>query len=387
MATLERPAGHRVQDVAARTVPIEAAPATGLAPTGEPSSETGGASAAQAVTGEAPAVTGEAAETVAARASQSVALPPVGPLPRPAFRIYFPAAASAGAPPLAGPFPLVIFAHGQRDPDADHHPDDPDPDRDYQRWGGVLHLLARTGIVVASVQMAGTLAADPDAVEEAARRIRLVEQWMHEQWEHRDMLRTWTIDGNRRDHRRNPLGLAGHSFGILGCARVAREGDGVQALAGVDATWNNEAFRDVADARVPSLFVRGAQSPAGIPSTDPPWHVATVAGAGHWDWFDEDGLTPPVSEGEARCQEGHRIAGELLAVFAHRYLNDRSNLAPSLLTMRRIPVGFGRWHWVHDTADRPSLSLSDPCGLEVEWHVDEQPSWDEPVDPAGSESL
>ncbi len=383
MATLEAPANVRVEDVAAR--PISGPVLPGLGGTGVlqamPGPSLAGPSTSET---DSPRIAGPSfGPAVSSRPHQG--LPPLW---WPAFRIYYPAALSAGAPPLRGPFPLVIFVHGARDPDSPTNPDDPNPRLDYTRWGGVLNLLARTGVVVASVQMHGFLGADKELVGRAARRIGIVERWLYHRWGHRDMLVTWARDGDRRDHRHRPLGLVAHSFGILGCVRVARERGFVQAVAGVDATWENEALRDIAEVGVPSLFIAGTQnqtSPAQQPyrSIDRPKHLAAVQGADHWDWFDEDGLTPPAPpSGETRCQAGDGIAREVLAVFLHRYLNHRRDLPPSLLTMRRVFF----W-WFHNTAGRPALDVSSPCALTVLWNVDESRSWREPVGAKGAQTL
>lgn len=390
MATLETPADYRIQDVPSQQSIIKmVAPETGVSDIAEQAFKV----AANSTRGLVRRVVNPDRGSFEAAVS-SLSNTDVPRLGWPPFRIYYPAGTSAGATPLEGPFPLVIFVHGQRNPDSTGFyadPSDPDPDQDYKRWGGVLHLLARTGIVVASVQMTGALG--PGTAEEAAQRIRSVERWMHHRWEHRDILVSWVTDGRRRDHRQRPLGLIGHSWGIEGCARLARERDFVKAVAGVAATWSWDVpLQDIIGARVPSLFVAGTEDFLANPSAqpyqpvDPPKHLAAVQGAGHWDWFDDEGLTPP--DVETRCQEGYRIAGELLAVFLHRYLNNRSDLPPSLLTMRR------RWRWlpprkkwVSDTAGRPALSLSSPCALKVDWNVDEQKSWEEPVNATGSKTL
>lgn len=394
MATLESPAGYRIQDVDRQFIVGPIAPGTGMTPVAEQSVESAVNSAQGLIRRAANLARRSSKATVNSAPHED---PP--PFAWPAFRIYYPAGASAGAPPLSGPFPLVIFAHGQRDPDKTGlYPDprDPDPNQDYKRWGGVLHLLARTGIVVASIQMTGALGSD--TVEEAARRIETVERWLYQNWEHRDMLVSWVTDGRRRDHRHRPLSLIGHSWGIEGCARVARERDFVEAVAGIAPTWRGrDPRRDIAEARVPTLLIAGAEDDLAGPnsqrqvydSVDPSKHVATVEGTDHWDWFDDDGLTPPPPpDGEIRCQVGYRIARELLAVFLHRYLNRRSNLPPSLLTMSREWRWFPpRKTWVSDTAGRPSLDLSSPCAIEVDWTVNESKSWEEPVEATGSETL
>lgn len=388
MAMLETPVGFRTQDVAGRSIfePVDPI----MPHVAERSVETVVSSAQELVRRAVNPIRGSF--EAAASSAPHTGLPPVW---WPPFRIYYPAGASAGAPLLEGPFPLVIFAHGQRDPGSEGDPSNPNPSQDYKRWGSVLHLLARTGIVVVSIQMTGALGSD--TVEEAARRIKTVERWMYHRWEHSDMLLSWVTDGQTRDHRHRPLGLIGHSWGIEGCARIARERDFVEALAGVAATWSaNITLQDIAEAGVPSLFIAGTKDSLANPnsqpyfSVDPPRHLAAVQAADHWDWFDDDGLTPPPDHGETRCQAGYRIARELLAVFLHRYLDHRPEsvrrsagvLPPSLLTARQL-----LWIWVPDTAGRPSLDLSSPCALQVDWDVNEEKFWEEPVDATGSETL
>lgn len=320
------------------------------------------------------------------------------------FLIYHPAQRgfSGGTAPIEmGSYPLLIFAHGQREIGPPEVPADPNPQIDYQRWGGVLQLLARTGIVAVSVPMVG-LHTDQDR---AADRIQTVVRWMYERWEHEGALARGVSYRTVRegqevvvnDRRRGPVGLAGHSWGIGGCVRMAARHGFVRAVAGVAATWREDSWRtEAASNDRPTLMVVGAaDDTAGAaanaqpyPRLAPPRHLAVVQAVDHWDWFDHTGLSPPASADPQRCRAGFRIAGELVAVFFHRYLAGRPELPPSLLTMtrrrRRLAL---RPSWQHDTANRPDLPLLGQCAVRSVWSVPGPRSWDEPVDPVGTQSL
>ena len=309
-------------------------------------------------------------------------------------RIYYPATGSSGsrATVLPGSYPLVLFAHGHRGQGSGLCPQN--PDQDFQRWGGVLHLLARCGMVVTSVDVSQALDPNPAGSERVAGLLEQAWEYLDKRWEHRDIIkRTAERDENGvADHRRI-FGVVGHSWGVGGCAEAAASRRlPVGAIASVAGTWESHVPALLDTAQRPTLFIAGTEdltsAPGGGPygGLDPPKHEAAVQHAGHWDWFDEDGLQPCNASSTNPCEISYRIAGELLTVFFHRYLLLRTDLPPSLLTMRRI-----LWVWIYHNAGRPDIARAfrrrGPCAVQVRWDVGQRNGWRPPLPPEGTQTL
>jgi pimeloyl-ACP methyl ester carboxylesterase len=273
-------------------------------------------------------------------------------------RIYYPSDGHVGGPrPVnPGPFPLVVFAHGDRSGEPSICP--PDIQLDHERWGNVLRLLARCGFVIAVPAVWDVISSS----EATAERIEDSVNWMRSKWTSKAVLRHpsqvavatarsvageqaegdasgsvpsiqegQAVDGgppkprksfvtpggafNRGPFRHIPLdddvlafgvptrlGLIGHSWGARACARVAVRGRvSVSGMGFIAGTWDeNEAITAVRDARASTLMICGTGDgqtfsylPGLWPSLAAPKFQAAIQGLGHWDWFGPHGEIRP----------------------------------------------------------------------------------------------
>jgi dienelactone hydrolase len=308
------------------------------------------------------------------------------------MRIYYPSDQGdvLGVPIRPGTYPLVAFAHGQRQGGGDDtesllgvEPGCPDDvTLDHQHWSAMLHLLARCGIVVVAPALHDVVASS----ETAATRLESAIRWARFEWEHRLVL--WGpdlfLDPDSAEFRSmaqakkkgssgladfgvehlgqgvgvrlirpdsvllgtpTNLGLAGHSWGARACARVAGRGQvAVDALASIAGSWDEpEAFEAFTGAQRPTLMMAGMADdvnlsylPALWPSLVRPKHQAAFQGAGHWDWFGSDGgiqFCDPQNGGRCRSKVWS-TASELLVGFMTKYLYNRWQVPPYLLGER-----------------------------------------------------
>jgi hypothetical protein len=310
------------------------------------------------------------------------------------MRIYYPSDEGSvfGVPIRPGTYPLVAFAHGQRqgggvDTESllfGNQPGCPeDVTLDHQRWSAVLHLLARCGIVVVAPALHDVITSSSETV---AARLEVAIRWVRLEWEHRMVLwgRELFLDPDTAEFRsmaqatRNDshdladfgvqhlgegvgvhpvgpgsvvlgtptnLGLAGHSWGARACARVAARGQvAVRALASIAGSWDeSEAVDALIGAQRPTLMMAGMADhvnlsylPALWSSLVRPKHQAAFQGAGHWDWFGSNGaiqFCDPQNGGRCRSVVWS-TASEMLAGFMTKYLYNRWQVPPYLLGER-----------------------------------------------------
>lgn len=309
------------------------------------------------------------------------------------MRIYYPSDQGAvfGVPIRPGTYPLVAFAHGQRQGggvDSENllfgnQPGCPDDvTLDHQRWSAVLHLLARCGIVVVAPALHDVLTSS----EASAERLEAAIRWVRLEWEHRIVLwgRDLFLDPDTAEFRQmatvgrkdsygladfgvqhlgegvgvrpvrpdivifgtpTNLGLAGHSYGARACARVAARGQvAVRALASIAGSWDENAAIDaLVGAQKPTLMMAGMADlvnlsylPGFWPSLVRPKHQAAFQGAGHWDWFGTDGAIQFCDpENGGRCRSVvWSTASEMLVGFMTKYLYNRWQIPPYLLGER-----------------------------------------------------
>lgn len=289
------------------------------------------------------------------------------------MRIYFPAGPGKGDPVdpetaeiLPGDYPLLVFVHGDRGSSPEMCP--PDWTTDYTRWGGVLHLLARCGFVVVAPDVSGPLSSgnEKTAAADAVALVTDVIRWMYEEWEHREVL--LTVIGQQS----YPMGLIGHSWGALVCARLVGSPEfPARAVATISGTWTSEtAKRQVVEAGVPLLFVNGTDE-AGLfnqpdfqpyPEAGLPKHQAALQKAGHWDWFPPGQDIVPCS-GSSRnpCGVAWQAASELCLTFFYKYLYRNWFLRPYLLTSSgtRPPL-------------LPSFEPGTGCAIKIRWETEEE---------------
>jgi dienelactone hydrolase len=244
-------------------------------------------------------------------------------------RIYYPSeeVEVRDVPVLRGTYPLVAFAHGDRSSERGLCPTDVTDD--HQRWGAVLHLLARCGFVVISPAMHDVLGDS----EVSAIRMEKAIAWIRGSWPKRSVLHRPPlvyIDPDfmsaSRDEsdpakqlkaadpahdltsRLDPidfarpglgvgtdvlapigpptaLGVAGHSWGARAAARVAARGEvEVVAIGSVAGSWDEGASIDAfVDSHLPTVmmvgsddwlnasYLAGMWNSLTIPPSDDPW--------------------------------------------------------------------------------------------------------------------
>lgn len=260
------------------------------------------------------------------------------------LRIYYPSEEDSpyDAPIRPGRYPLVVFAHGDRAYENRFCP--LDDSRDYTRWGAVLHLLARCGMVVIVPAMHDIVG----SADQAAVRIEDAVTWVRRNWAgnatiHKPPELTTARFGPPPPGQLppllplgppTPLGLAGHSWGARACAVVAGRGRvEVTALASIAGTWDdNAANAALTSANLPTLLLAGTEDFMTIsylrafwPNLPLPKHQAALQGLDHWDWFGSLGGIQPCNNATGRpaCPAGWQIASELLLGFMAKYIGGR----------------------------------------------------------------
>jgi pimeloyl-ACP methyl ester carboxylesterase len=342
-------------------------------------------------------------------------------------RIYYPTEeiGTRNARIRSGPYPLVIFAHGDRSgtPIFGDELCPRDFTQDYKRWGSMLSLMARCGFVVVVPAMHDVLGGSSLDAE----RLEAVARWMYHHWPYRSTVtyplqayierpvttatRKGAVEEPRYDaaevHRyeivRNlpaellngfgpdiavpignpaPLGLIGHSWGMKACCEVAARGNvHVSSLAAVAGTFDdNEAPANFVQANVPTFLLCGTgdfQTFGYLPglwrNTPAPKHQAAIRDLGHWDWFGPAGGIQPCDDDvePPACNGGARMGSVMLLAFEKRYLGGWWYSSPNLLDR---------------PGNRPPFDFSDdgPCALAVRW---EAPTLATPAGAAGSQEL
>jgi hypothetical protein len=316
-----------------------------------------------------------------------------------AARIYYPSDEMEvrDVPIRAGIYPLIAFAHGDRESERGLCP--PDITGDYKRWGAVLHLLARCGFVVVSVAVHDVLV---DA-ERTAERIEAAVRWARASWQHRQSLHQPMVfymdpdvmmaaaatdqhkvsDGGTAVARvglgfgldvvgplgaPTALGVLGHSWGARAAARVAVRGQlSVQAIGSIAGSFDdNASIHALTTSGRPTLMIVGsddflnASSLAGLWNSLPiPKHQAMLQAIGHWDWFGHNGSIRPcdASTPHPPCPIGWQTASELVLAFMTKYLLNNWWRPPYLLGSPGGRPPLMQWY-----------GSNGPCALKVRWN-------------------
>ncbi len=226
------------------------------------------------------------------------------------LRVFYPSVDGApqNAPILAGcgRYPLILFAHGHCDTDANH----------YRRWFRLPAQLARSGYVVAVPELTDihTHPAESPTTQQALTGTLT---WMRQSWQHRLTVLPAPATG-----------LAGHSHGALHAGILATRTTvaAVASLSGVWGSWQpGHGPKPIFQATGPRLLTWGTIEGDGR-LTDPDWnaiprpkHRAVFADAEHYDYFPFNQQLP-CRPFPGPCPHVGAATDDLVIMFFARYL-------------------------------------------------------------------
>lgn len=229
------------------------------------------------------------------------------------LRIFFPSLDGAveSAPLLegCGRYPLVLFAHGHCQQDADH----------YLRWFLIPAFLARSGYVVVVPRLAGNEGGNNPSVPEHPDEATLdaVLEWARTGWEHADVLLPPPATG-----------VVGHSFGAMLGARfsVGREISGYVGLSGGWQDWFGGEPFPLPLLDMPTLLMWGLGFDLFSQLTEAQWqamqrprHRVVFDEGEHWDYLSAQ-IDLPCRPGGGACAEIASATADLVTMFFARYL-------------------------------------------------------------------
>jgi Chlorophyllase enzyme len=248
-----------------------------------------------------------------------VADPGLGPLPVPErpparLRVFFPsldgAVFDAAILEGCGRYPLILFAHGHCQGDANQ----------FLKWFQLPAQLARSGYVVVVPQLTGIGGGShPSSDQVTQQTLAETLQWMRESWEHRATLLPAPATG-----------LAGHSFGALhaGILATTTPVAAVASLSGVWIDWPGGAGpRPILLGTFPRLFTWGtepfSERDAILPDSlwnqiAVPKHRAVFTNGEHFDYLYAPQL--PCRGSKGPCRYVGEATADLVTMFFARYL-------------------------------------------------------------------
>jgi hypothetical protein len=245
---------------------------------------------------------------------------PVPERPPARLRVFFPsldgAVFDAAILEGCGRYPLILFAHGHCQGDANQ----------FLKWFQLPAQLARSGYVVVVPQLTG-IGGHPSSDQATQQTLVATLGWMRERWEHRATLLPAPATG-----------LAGHSFGALHAGILATKTQvaAVASLSGVWIDWPGGAGqRPILIGAVPRLFTWGtdpfSERDAILPDSlwsqiALPKHRAVFSNAEHFDYLYAPQL--PCRGTTGPCRYVGEAAADLITMFFARYLPPE--LAPDL---------------------------------------------------------
>jgi hypothetical protein len=252
------------------------------------------------------------------------------------LRVFFPSLDGAvlDAPILegCGRYPLILFAHGHCQGDANQ----------FLHWFHLPAQLARSGYVVVVPQLTA-IGTHPSESQSTQQALGDALQWIRQSWEHRTTVLPAPATG-----------LAGHSYGALhaGILATNTEVAAVASLSGVWIDWPDAAGpRPILQGAVPRLFTWGtdpfSERDAILPDQlwNPimrPKHRAVFTDGEHFDYVYRPQL--PCRGSKGPCRYIGEATADLATMFFAKYL--APELSPNLPD--RIP----------DTLVPPPLQLT-----------------------------
>lgn len=228
---------------------------------------------------------------------------------------------TAGILEGCGPYPLILFAHGQCEMDSEH----------YKKWFLLPATLARAGNVVVVPEVPH--AAYPPNNDTDLDRMRRIVTWMRRCWSYRNVLLPPPATG-----------VAGHSWGAMLMARFAADQD-VSAFAALSGSWGEfqDSLAPLTGLELPTLFTWG-DGGFDVHSTVPngqwaslsePKHKATFDGGEHWDYLPPGQTRCEMFRGS--CDLTHWLAADLLTMFFGKYVGREGSPAISQIPANLVP--------------------------------------------------
>jgi hypothetical protein len=208
-----------------------------------------------------------------------------------------------------GRYPVILFAHGHCEGDADA----------FRRWFLLPAQLARSGYVVVVPELPA-IGAHPSGEDHPAQATLAASlQWVREGWEHGGAVLPEPATG-----------LVGHSFGALHAGILATKvpARAVAYLSGVWVDWpDGVGPRPIHLLQLPQLFTWGtdafSERDAALPDGlwEPirrPRHRAVFADGEHWDYLYRE--TMPCRSSRGPCRYVGAAAADLVTMFFAKYL-------------------------------------------------------------------
>jgi hypothetical protein len=229
-------------------------------------------------------------------------------------------------------WPVVLFLHGAEpcEPPVPHDPDY------YQRWVDVPAALARSGYVVLVPSHSQNRPTDGSEAPYVSSFI----DWARNVWDYAGWL----------DPRPDALAVAGHSFGGILTARVAKIRNDISAFVSLSGAWGTLGRDNMLDAlgslRKPTFFMWSEtangfwnESLDGLQA----WDVlrcqryGCVFDGGHFDYIRLLGTDCGEKPGD--CNLTKTVSADLVALFLSRYLRVTGSTTsiPYDLTLPDIP--------------------------------------------------
>lgn len=280
-------------------------------------------------------------------------------------RVFFPSLdgspQNAGVLADCGPYPLILFAHGQCAMDSEH----------YKNWFLIPATLARAGYVVVVPEIKHGWYPTSNATD--LDRLRRTVEWMRGCWRHRSVLLPSPATG-----------VVGHSWGAVLMAQFAAEHD-VSAFAALSGTWQEfqGSLAPLSEVEIPKLFTWGEGGfDFSSDLTDSQWaaiatpkHKAVFERAEHWDYLPTGRTQCELSRGP--CGLTPWLAMDLVTTFFGKYLGQANSPAFSGIPASLVPPDLTLTSEQEFYAGGFLQSFSyldndEHCGVELTWETDDE---------------
>ena len=258
-------------------------------------------------------------------------------------------------------WPLVLFLHGQLTASTGSECHDPVYNT---RWESLPRTLAKSGYVVLVPLWDAGLVQDEDAAI-VGQSLALLD-WARNDW----------VNAEWVDQRPEAVATAGHSYGAVAAAFVARARSPISAYVGFGGVWT-----ELSDPRslltglgAPAFFMWVAGEGSEDLDNGGLWEaVPGPKAAGEYDGehFDYIRDNPVCDELRGPCPHIERASGDLAALFIARYMRNPTALARVSVTLEPPPAELTpRQEFFRGTGHLSGLTAirDDPsCHVELRW--------------------